>query len=299
METYQFSVVVIAKNEAINIAHCLQSIARSDNVVVVDDNSQDETVRIAAGLGARVLSHTFASFAHQRNWALENAALKHPWALMLDADEALTPAVEEEIVRAISSAPPQAAGFMMCRRNWFLDRFLRFADGYPVWIMRLVHRDRARFVDSGHGEVPAPPVDGLLGKIKEPFLHYPFSHGISQWVERHNAYSSREAELEFQDRPRWTWRELLRGKGPEKRRALRNLARRLPFRPLLRFCHHYFWNWGFLDGRAGLAYSLLVAGYEGLIVLKRREGKLAIECEERNPDKGPAGRSPAGRRMAL
>ncbi len=254
---------------------CLRSISRSDDVIVVDDNSDDNTVQIAEGLGARVLNHPFVSFAAQRNWAFENASPRHPWVLMLDADEALTPDVEDGIVRALTSAGPEVAGYLMCRRTMFLGQLLRFADGFPVWIMRLVHQGRARFVESGHGEVPAPPVDGVLQKIKRPFLHYPFSRGLHHWLARHNEYSSREAELEFRAVPAWTWRDAVFGRGPKRRRSVRNFARRLPLRPLLRFCHHYFWKWGILDGRAGLEFSALMAAYERMIVLKRRELELA------------------------
>jgi glycosyltransferase involved in cell wall biosynthesis len=270
----RFSVVVIAKNEADNIERCLRSITRSDDVVLVDDCSEDQTARIARKLGARVLPHRFESFAQQRNWAMEHAGVKHPWVLMLDADEALTPRAERAIADAIESACDDTAGFLMCRKTIFLDRWLRYSDGFPVWIMRLVRPDRARFVDSGHGEVPSPPVDGVLGTIREPLLHYPFSRGLSDWLARHNDYSTREAAMETETHLPWTWREILLGHGPEQRKALRNLGRRLAFRPLLRFCHHYFIHRGFMDGRAGLAFSLLMAGYEGMIVLKRREREL-------------------------
>ena len=161
----------------------------------------------------------------------------------------------------------------MCRKNWFFGRFLRHVDGYPVWIMRLVHRQRARFVDSGHGEVPLPPLQGTVAKVREPFLHFPFSHGLSHWVDRHNVYSTKEAQLELNDRASWSWRKVFGRDATARRRSLRNLARRMPFRHVLRFCYHYFWKSGFLDGHAGLAYSLLMAGYEGLIVLKRREAE--------------------------
>jgi glycosyltransferase involved in cell wall biosynthesis len=271
------SIVVIAKNEARNIRRCLESLAGFEDVVVIDDDSSDETPIIASSLGARVICHRFESFAAQRNWALEHVRLQKDWVLMLDADESLTPAVCEAIGSATMRAAPSLAGFLMCRRNWFLNRFLRFADGYPVWIMRLVRRGRARFVDSGHGEVPAPPVDGILGKIKEPFLHYPFSHGLSQWVTRHNVYSTREAQLELAGPPGWHWRESFCGSRQERRSTLRNIARNLPARPLLRFFHNYLWNWGVLDGRAGLAFSLLMAWYEGMIVLKRWESQLPME----------------------
>ena len=269
------SVVVIAKNEAANIRRCLESVAGAADVLVVDDFSDDETASIAASCGARVLRHRFSSFAAQRNWALEHGEPRHEWVLMLDADEALTPTALAAIAAAIGSAEGSVAAFVMCRRNWFCGRFLRHVDGYPVWIMRLVHRDRARFVDAGHGEVPVPPLPGDIRKIREPFLHFPFSHGLSQWVERHNVYSTNEAQLEWAERGVWSWREVFGRDAPARRRSLRNLARHMPFRPVLRFCYHYFWKWGLLDGRAGLAFSLLMAGYEGLIVLKRRERELA------------------------
>lgn len=265
------SVVVIAKNEAVNIGRCLESVAWCDDVVVVDDNSEDATASLAEALGARVLRHGFESFASQRNWALERAGLRHPWVLMLDADEVLTLEISAEIADALTTADDSVAGFLMCRKTVFFGCWLRHADGFPVWIMRLVHRDRARFVDSGHGEVPVPPVNGHLAKIREPFLHYPFSHGLSHWVDRHNLYSSREAELEIKAPPCWTWREIFQGDRPQRRKALRNLGRNLPLRPVLRFGYHYIWKLGLLDGRAGLAFSLLMASYEGLIVLKRWE----------------------------
>jgi hypothetical protein len=199
---------------------------------------------------------------------------------MLDADEALTPAVEDAIAAAVSSAPSEVAGFLMCRKTMFLGCWLRYSDGFPVWIMRLVHQGRARFVASGHGEIPAPPVDGALKKIRPPFLHYPFSRGLCHWLARHNEYSSREAELEFRTALPWTWREVVFGRGPNRRSALRNLGRSLPLRPLLRFCHHYFWKWGILDGRAGLEFSSLMAAYERMIVLKRRELELAARWQK-------------------
>ena len=279
--TFPISAVVIAKNESRNIGRCLRSLQWCDEVVVVDDHSEDDTVDIAESLGARVVNHRFESFAAQRNWALEAAGLHHPWALMLDADEAMTPESAGEVAAAVAAVSPKIAGFLMCRKTMFLNRWLRHCDGFPVWIMRLVHVDRARFVDSGHGEVPAPPVDGELARIRQPFLHYPFSHGVSHWFARHNVYSSREAELELQGRLPWSWRDILRGKGPEHRRAIRNLGRNAPLRPFWRFLYHYVWRKGFLDGRAGLAYSLLMATYEGMILLKRREKEL--ECVPLDP----------------
>jgi len=139
--------------------------------------------------------------------------------------------------------------------------------------MRLVKRGQVRFEDSGHGEVPVPDVAGELEAIRVPFLHFPFSKGIDDWIKRHLKYAEREAlkELEQTEPLQLTniW-----GNREKRRATLRGLSRRLPFRPLLRFSYQYFWKWGFLDGRYGWTFSRLMAFYEGLIVLKKKEKRL-------------------------
>jgi len=268
---FPLSVVVLAKNEANNIGRCLQSVAWCAERVVVDDASTDDTVALAQAAGARVVQRRFDTFAQQRNWALDAADLQYPWALMLDADEVVTDALRLEIERTLPGAAADVAGFRMCRKTIFMDHWLKWSDGFPVWIMRLVRRGCARFMDSGHGEVPVPPVSGRLETLHKPFLHYPFSRGIGDWVERHNRYAGKEARREWEAGERWSVRELFARDRAIRRRARRSLSRTLPGRPLLRFLYQYVGQLGFLDGRAGLEFCLLMAAYEGLIVMKRRE----------------------------
>jgi len=265
------SVVIIAKNEAVNIRRCLLSVAWCDDVLVVDDFSTDGTGEVAECLGARVVQHPFTSFADQRNWALDHGGLRHEWVLMLDADEAATPEFQRDLAACVAAADDLTAAFAVCRKTMLDGRWLKYSDGFPVWIMRVVRRGRARFVNSGHGEVPVPPVDGRVLRVGEPIVHYPFSKGLSDWLDRHNHYSSREAALELSAAVPIVWPELVCRDGAVRRRALRNLGRRLPCRPLLRFAYQYFWKRGFLDGRAGLTFSTLMAMYEAMIVMKRRE----------------------------
>jgi glycosyltransferase involved in cell wall biosynthesis len=265
------SIVVIAKNERENISRCLDSMRSYSDVVVIDDYSEDQTAQLAESHGARVLQHTFESFAKQRNWALEHADLKHDWVLFLDADEVLTPEFNDALRASINSATNDVAAFSICRKTMFLGKWLRYSDGFPVWIMRVVRRGRASFVDSGHGEVPVPPVDGTLVAISAPFIHYPFSKGLTDWFARHNRYSTREAELEFANLPPFRSRDLVTTNASVRRRALRNLGRRLPGRPLFRFAYQFIFRGGFLDGHAGLAFSTLMASYEAMIVVKKLE----------------------------
>lgn len=275
--SFPLTVVVLVRNEAANIERCLQSVAWCGERIVVDDGSTDQTVRLAETCGARVVQHRFASFAQQRNWALDEAAPAHDWVLMLDADEVMTDALRSEIERKLPSAESDVAGFRMCRKTMFLGRWLKWSDGFPVWIMRLVRRGAARFQDSGHGEVPVPPVAGQLETLNEPFLHYPFSRGIGDWVERHNRYALQEARLECESGAIWRFADLFAADRAVRRHARRALSRQLPGRPLLRFLYQYLGQLGFLDGRAGLEFCLLMAAYEGLIVLKRQELEYAAQ----------------------
>ncbi|MBC8867914.1 MAG: glycosyltransferase family 2 protein [Planctomycetes bacterium] len=267
----RISVVVIAKDEEDNIAGCLQSLSQYEDIVVVDDYSTDRTADLAETFGARVVQHRFESFAKQRNWALEHIEFENEWILFLDADEHASPEFSSALLDEVESAPDDCAVCRVCRKTMFMGKWLRYSDGFPVWIMRVVRQGRAKFQDSGHGEVPVPVVEGSLGTIHEPIVHYPFSKGLDDWIERHNRYSTREAGLEVTELPGLRYRELLSLDAAKRRRAIRNLGRRLPCRPLLRFAYQYFWRRGFLDGQAGLTFSTLMATYEAMIVAKRRE----------------------------
>ena len=266
------SVVVLARNEAANIVRCLNSVAWCAERVVLDDGSTDETVSLAEKCGARVVSHRFTTFASQRNFALEHANLQHEWVLHLDADECGTEQLRTALAAALATTAPEIVGFRMCRRTMFFGRWLKYSDGFPVWIMRLVRRGKAQFVDSGHGEVPVPPVDGALETLAEPFIHYPFSRGLTDWFQRHNSYASREAQWEFDSQQTsLTDQSPVGTDAASRRRRLRNFGRRLPCRALLRFCYQFVWKWGFLDGHPGFMFCTLMAIYEQMIVLKRRE----------------------------
>ncbi|MCS7471460.1 glycosyltransferase family 2 protein [Stieleria sp. ICT_E10.1] len=265
------SVVVLAKNEEINIVRCVDALAWADEVVVVDDASTDATVASAERSGARVVNHPFESFAGQRNWALDHAGLRNEWVLMLDADEVSTAEFAEEIGRAIESAGPQVVGFRMCRKTMLDGVWLKYSDGFPVWIMRLVRRGRARFEDSGHGEVPVPEVDGELGTIRTPFIHEAFSRGMDDWWMRHVRYAGREAANERGQDGCGSAIAVFSLDASRRRRGLRTLARRIPARGAIRFFYQYVLRGGFLDGATGLRYCRMMACYESMIAIRKSE----------------------------
>lgn len=268
---FPLSVVILAKNEEQNIVRCVQSVRWCSDIVVIDDGSTDRTVEFATQAGARVVHHRFEDFAAQRNWAMKHATLRQEWVLHLDADEVVTVELQAALKQSLSSVTLEIAAFRMCRKTMLGTTWLKYSDGFPVWIMRLIRSGRASFESCGHGEVAVPGVQGSMATVNTPFLHYAFSKGWTDWINRHNRYSTREAEREVASIAAFRIPELFTSRKEQRRLALRQLSRRLPFRSLLRFIYQYILKFGFLDGKAGYTFCRMMASYEGWIVLKRDE----------------------------
>ena len=142
------------------------------------------------------------------------------------------------------------------------ERWLRRSDSFPKWQFRLLRRGRARFIDSGHGQKEGE-IDGTIGYIREPYLHYAFSKGWEAWWGKHEKYAAQEGADRAARAP--SLRHLFSRDPSRRNRALKPLVSRLPGWPLLRFLHMYVLKGGFLEGREGLTYSRNVARYEAMI----------------------------------
>ena len=267
------SVIVPIKNEATNLARCLDSVRWADEIFVVDSQSTDGSAQIATERGARVEQFQFnGTWPKKKNWALENLRFKNDWVFILDADEVLPPEAEREFAAAIANAG-DVAGYWINRRFFFLGRWLRHAY-YPNWNLRLFRHSSGRYekltgarTDSGDNEVHEHVVvQGQTSRLQCEMDHYAFP-SIDIFIEKHNRYSNWEACVAAEgknNRP-------LAHEQVDLKRSLKTFARRLPFRPLLRFLYIYLWQKGFLDGRQGYYFARLHATYEFLIVAKTYE----------------------------
>lgn len=263
------SVLILTLNEEANLPACLDSVAFSDDVHVLDSGSRDATADIARSRGARVTFRRMDDWASQLNHAVRELPFRHPWVFMIDADERATPELGRAVLAAASD-PGDRAAFLVRRRDFFLGRELRRAQA-TAWYPRLFRPERVRFSRLVN---PRTHVNGPVGRLDGLLLHHPLSKGLAQWIERHNAYSTLEARQEIAQEAAGdplTLRGLLSADPQERRGRQKLLLSRLPLRPLVRFLAIYGVRGGFLDGRAGLAYALLQAWYEYLIVLKKRE----------------------------
>ena len=270
------SVVIPIRNEAENLRRCLGCVQWADEIFVVDSQSIDGSAGLAEQLGAKVVQFRFnGTWPKKKNWALENLPFKNDWVLILDADEVLPPDAAAEIQNAIAN-PNGAVGYWINRRFFFLGRWLRHSY-YPNWNLRLFRHALGRYerlsrgpTNSGDNEVHEHVVvHGPTARLRCQMDHYAFP-SIEVFVEKHNRYSNWEARV--------TADKFLDGNSDdldaapvERRRRLKRLSQRLPFRPLLRFLYIYVWQKGFLDGRDGYYFARLHAFYEFLSVAKTYE----------------------------
>jgi glycosyltransferase involved in cell wall biosynthesis len=263
------SVLILTKNEALDLPGALASVAWSDDIHVLDSHSTDATVAIAQAAGAKVTQRAFDNHATHRNFGF-TLPFKHPWLLILDADERPTPALSVEMQRIVQNAEAQTAGFRVRRRDFLFGTWLKHAQLSPFYI-RLVRPERSRYTRAINEVLE---VDGTILDLAEPLDHFPFSKGISQWVDRHNWYSTLEARLivEQQGLQNPSLRTALRDPDFHVRRLHQKaLFYRMPGRPLIKWCYMMFVRGAILDGAAGVAYATLASFYEYLIVLKTKE----------------------------
>ena len=139
------TVTVITKNEAEALAEALKSVSWADEMIVIDAESTDDTVKIARQFTDRVYVRAWNGYVDQKNHAAELAT--HDWIFSLDADERSTPQLSTE-VRSLLAGEPASSGYRMPRVSFYLGRWIRTTDMYPDYQLRLYDRRKARPEDS-------------------------------------------------------------------------------------------------------------------------------------------------------
>lgn len=230
------SVTIITKNEAAHIASAIESVAWADEIVVVDSESSDDTVGIAARHGARVVSRAWPGYVAQKNFAASIAV--NDWILSLDADERVTPALAQEIQARLAGSPDQAA-YRIPRVTWHLGRWVRTTDWYPDHQLRLYDRRAGEWTGSYVHE--GVTVRGSVGELAGELQHFAFTD-IADHLETIDRYTTYAA------------RQMYEG---GRRCGVMQLAIHAP----LAFVRNYILRGGVRDGVPGLIISTLNSYY--------------------------------------
>ncbi len=229
------TVLIPCKNEIEQIAACIRSAKKvADEVLVADSGSTDGSLEIARSLGCRVIEREFRTYGDFQNWAIPQAT--HPWVLVLDSDERVTPQLAAEIRGVLQQ--PQHDGYLMPRRNHFLGHPIRFGPWKNDNCLRLFRRNVGRYVgDTDHAH--AKLGSGTVGQLREYLVHYTCT-SYEQYLPKLQRYAALQARV---------WH----------RQGRRTNVLQMLFRAPFRFLQGYLVRLGFLDGLPGLQVCALIA----------------------------------------
>ena len=241
----KISAAIITHNEELNIARAIESLRCCDEIVVIDSGSNDRTVELARNHGARVVETFWRGYAAQKNFASE--ACTHDWILSIDADEALSEALEGEIWH-LKKNGPQHDGYTMPRLAQYLGRWILHSGWYPDRKVRLFHKNKAKWVgDYVHESVF---VSGSVGHLETNLLHYTCD-SLSEHLKTMDRYTTLAAAqlVDLQQPILW---------------------HKMAIDPAWTFFKSYILQRGFLDGPEGLAIAYMAAIYTFLKYAKAR-----------------------------
>jgi len=241
----KITATIITLNEERNIARAIESLRCCDEILIVDSGSTDRTVELAQNLGVRVIEAGWRGYAAQKNWAAEQAA--NDWILSLDADEALSEALEAEIWR-LKKSGPRHDGYTMPRLARYLGRWILHAGWYPDRKIRLYDRRKAKWV--GEFVHESVHVKGRVGHLESNILHFTCD-SLSEHLRTLDRYTTLAAQ------------EIAS-------RKIKIPLYRLILDPAWTFLKSYFLQRGFLDGLEGLTIAYMAAFYTFLKYSKAR-----------------------------
>jgi glycosyltransferase involved in cell wall biosynthesis len=246
----KLTTIVITYNESANIERCLQAVLPiSDEVIVIDSFSTDETVSICQKHGVKVISRQWEGYSFTKNYGSLMAS--HDWILSVDADEVVSEKLAKKIKEILLN--PDAQVYEIFRFNNYCGKWIRHGAWYPEYRRRLYHRKFACWNDNEVHEDIQLLNNPKVARIKEPLLHYSY-----KTIVEHRAKTIRYADI------------FAKYKASQKKRAG---FVKLYLSPVFRFVKDYFFKLGFLDGHYGFVIAKETAYYTYLKYLKTRKTK--------------------------
>jgi glycosyltransferase involved in cell wall biosynthesis len=277
------TVVVLTRDEEVNIARCLASVAWADQVIVVDSGSADGTVPLARSLGADVVEQPWLGFSGQREFALRLPEVRNDWVYFVDADEWVSPQLAAEVAARVPGT--DCAAFTHRLRLVFLGTWIRHCGWYSgSWVVRLVDRRYAKYDGSLVGERAC--VDGPVGRLANDIVDED-RKGLASWLHKHVRYAELEQRRRGGEVPLAERVSRFRSRDRTDTRPLVRVVMKdllfpaVPARPLALFLYMYVIRLGVLDGRAGLRFCFFHAWYQAAVDGLRAETRLPSRAHPR------------------
>ncbi len=231
------SAVVLTHNDEAILPTCLESVSWCDEVIVIDDQSTDDTAAIAKKLGAKIFGKKLNdNFAAQKNFGLEKATGE--WVLFVDSDEI----VSVELRNEIQNLSWTKDGYYVKRKDFLFGKWITHGETGSVKLLRLARKNAGKWEQPVHEEWK---IAGAMGELVHPLLHYPHPN-VAQFLDDVNRYSTLYAKH-------------LHGQG------VREPAWTIVVKPAAKFFVNYVWHAGFLDGTAGLVVALMMSFHSFLV----------------------------------
>ncbi len=248
----KLTALIITYNEIGYIERCIDSVRFADEIIVVDSFSTDGTYEyLKQDPDVQIMQHPFENFTQQKSYALSQAS--NDWVLFLDADEVVTPVLEQEIREVTSSDTPHAA-FWCYRKFMFQDEPLHFSGWQTDKNYRLFRKSKACFTDRKlvHETLE---LEGTSGILENKLIHYCYKN-YEDYKSKMLHYGRLKAKEDFYKESTFNYFLMIA-------------------KPSWRFIHHYFLRLGFLDGKKGIIISYLnaLSVYERFRELKKLEAK--------------------------
>jgi glycosyltransferase involved in cell wall biosynthesis len=262
------TVLILTKNEENAIRKCLESTSIFQQVIVIDSNSSDSTVRISQEMGAQVINFSWnGRYPKKKQWSKELEIIENEWILYLDADERLSEELKSEL-GAIFKANSwiKYSAFEIPLQYKFLGNLL--LHGHQVKKIALVRKANSDFPElddlrvgnmwevEGHYQ---PIIDGQVGRLTGKLIHDD-PDPLFNYFERHNKYSDWETELKFNSR--------LQSQVRSHRTKQGRIFDFVPIKPLAFFLYSYVLRSGWRDGKSGFHYAVALSFYYWQISLK-------------------------------
>lgn len=243
---FSISAIILTKNVEKNIVDCVRTVFFCDEIIIIDDESEDRTIEITKNLRRekiKIFSRSLEDdFSAQRNFGLSEA--KGEWVLFVDADERVTNKLKNEIIylTRCSDRGQQLNGYFVKRRDFMWGRELKHGETGNIDLLRLAKKDAGRWVGSVH---EAWKVKGNVGNLKNPLYHYPHQN-IAEFLRKINYYTDLRAKELYEKKIMVKWWSII-------------------LYPKIKFLTNYFFKTGFLDGVPGLIHALMMSLHSFLV----------------------------------